>query len=174
MKKCSVFSHIYFHMQIQPLLTLPIKSEKGMALILGGNSEIGAYVRRILCQLICFKAFVSIERSHKSDFFLRKTYLFFSSCATCFELPSNVSIMGKCNFKPWDLITFRHVPSSGYLVFWIQVQLNAQFLDAGPGIRIFKTCPFFSPRFGSTFVSTIFKSTINQWIKRHLRVPEKG
>ena len=39
-----------------------------------------------------FKSFVQIESSHKSDFFQKKT-LFIHTCATCFELHSNISII---------------------------------------------------------------------------------
>ena len=41
------------------------------------------------------KAFDEIEIIHKSDFFLSKN-IFFRSCATCPELPSNICVMVEC------------------------------------------------------------------------------
>ena len=39
------------------------------------------------------KAFVQIERNHKSDVFIRKSFFFVHACATSSEVPSNLSNM---------------------------------------------------------------------------------
>ena len=41
------------------------------------------------------KAFVKIERSGKSDFFLSEQTFFLHACTTCSELPSNISTMAE-------------------------------------------------------------------------------
>ena len=40
-----------------------------------------------------FKAFDYIKISHKSDFFSPKRHIFLNTCATCSELPFNISTM---------------------------------------------------------------------------------
>ena len=62
-----------------------------MVLVLEGNTEIGAHIRSNLCFLM-FKAFDVIKGSDKSYFFTMKA-LSLHACATCSELPSNISIM---------------------------------------------------------------------------------
>ena len=42
-----------------------------------------------------FKAFVKIKRSHKSVILYPKSFFFAYVCATCFELPSNISTMDR-------------------------------------------------------------------------------
>ena len=42
-----------------------------------GNSEIGAHLRGNLCLLFCFKTFMKIESSHRSDFCLQEDLVFF-------------------------------------------------------------------------------------------------
>ena len=60
-----------------------------MVLILDGNSEIGAQVRSHLCYLI--RLMRSREVTNRE--FYPKWLFFVHACATCSELPSNISIM---------------------------------------------------------------------------------
>ena len=67
---------------ISPLSTI--------VLILDGNSEIGAHEElSLLSDLL--KAFDKIESSHKSHIFYPKGPIFLHACATCSQLPSNLS-----------------------------------------------------------------------------------
>ena len=52
----------------------------------------GRATRKNLCYLFCL-GIDYIGSSHKSDFFPPKNTIFLHACATCSELPSNVSIM---------------------------------------------------------------------------------
>ena len=62
-----------------------------MVLLLDGNSEIGAHVIKEQSLLFAlFNASDKIESSHKSNFLPQKRL--FYACATCSELPSNISI----------------------------------------------------------------------------------
>ena len=63
-----------------------------MALKLIGNSEVGAHIRSNLWYLICLRHW--IESSHISYFIFNseKTFLL-HACATCSELPYNISNM---------------------------------------------------------------------------------
>ena len=61
-----------------------------VALILDGNSDIGAHVR----PFVLFKAFDWIENSDKLYFFSAKRPIYLHACTTCSELPSEISTMG--------------------------------------------------------------------------------
>ena len=65
---------------------------KGFGTLLGGNSDIGVQEQSLLFNL--FKEFDKIDSSHKWEFFSSsKRPVFLNACATCFELPSNLSTM---------------------------------------------------------------------------------
>ena len=59
-----------------------------MVLISDGNSEIGSHVWSNHCYLLCLRHSIQI-------FFLRKYVFFLHACATCSELPSNISTVGE-------------------------------------------------------------------------------
>ena len=65
-----------------------------MVLILDGNSDIGAIVRRIISVL--FDLFRALLRREQSEivFFSLERLIFFYACATCSELTSGISTMG--------------------------------------------------------------------------------
>ena len=80
-----------------------------MVLIIDGNSEIGAHGKEQSLLFDLLKEFDQIESSQKLDFwglyavpnkqtkpgfFFSKGPIFLHSCATCSELPSNISPMG--------------------------------------------------------------------------------
>ena len=58
-----------------------------------GNSEKGAHVKEQSLLFNPFEAYEKGESSHKSDFFLSENIFFPDVCATCSELPSNISTM---------------------------------------------------------------------------------
>ena len=60
-----------------------------MVLILDDNSEIGG--QSLLFDM--FKAFDLIERRHELDYFFQKRLVFLHACATCSEIPTNISTM---------------------------------------------------------------------------------
>ena len=64
-----------------------------MVLILYGNSEIDANVRRNLCYLICLRHLIRTSAGTKRIFTLKRTLIFYHACATCSKLPSNLSTM---------------------------------------------------------------------------------
>ena len=65
-----------------------------MVYVLKCYSEIGAHVSSEIGYLICLRHFfLDIESSHKSEFFYSKNLLFCYTCATCYDLPSNISTM---------------------------------------------------------------------------------
>ena len=64
-----------------------------MVLLLNGNSEIGAHKAQYLLYDLC-KAFEFIESAVKNSMFLIfKKPIFLHTCATYYELPSNISTM---------------------------------------------------------------------------------
>ena len=64
-----------------------------MALILGGNSEIGAQVCSNLNLFNLFKAFVQIDGSRKYEIYFKNRPVFFHPRDMFYELPSNTSTM---------------------------------------------------------------------------------
>ena len=63
-----------------------------MVLILDGNSEIDAHVRSNLCYVIS-SGHSNRYRSVTNLMFYPKRPVFFHACATCSEIPSNISAM---------------------------------------------------------------------------------
>ena len=63
-----------------------------MVLILDGNSKIGAHVKRNLCCSTCLRHLIS-STAAQIGYFYPKRHIFLHGCATCYELPSNISTM---------------------------------------------------------------------------------
>ena len=70
---------------------LHLNPKKPMVLIFDGNSDIGSHVRSNFCYLICIMHFV--RSSAVTNRILQKIPIFLHACATCSELPSNISVM---------------------------------------------------------------------------------
>ena len=64
-----------------------------MVLILDGNSEIGAYVRVNICYLICLLQLLRASTVTNRIFSPKRPIILYA-CATCYELPSDISIIG--------------------------------------------------------------------------------
>ena len=81
-----------------------------MVLILDGNSEIGSHVRSNLCCLICLRHLIRSRTLTNRIFFSQKITICFHACATCYELPSNISNMATSKvlcIKPLHLLPLR-------------------------------------------------------------------
>ena len=65
-----------------------------MVLRLDGNSELDAHVRSKFWYLICLRHSIRTKAVTNRIFFsLQKRHIIFHVCATCLELPSNISTM---------------------------------------------------------------------------------
>ena len=64
-----------------------------MVLILYGNSLRGAHVRRNICYLTCTRHLITSRAVSQIGDFYPKRPIFLHACATCNELPSNISNM---------------------------------------------------------------------------------
>ena len=90
-RKSSVYSTAK-HTEINNILTITV-------LRLQGYSEICAYVRSNLCDLICLRH----SRAVKNRIFSPKRLIFLHECTTCSKLPCNISTMGQVET---DLVRF--------------------------------------------------------------------
>ena len=70
-----------------------------MVLILDGNLDKGAHVSNNLCYLTWLRHLIRPRAVTNRIFFCRKIPVFIHSCATCFELPSNLSTMGTSDLR---------------------------------------------------------------------------
>ena len=73
-----------------PSISMP----KARVLILDGNSEIGLHVILSQCYLICLRHLIGLKAATNRIFFPLKRPIFLPACATCSELPSNISTLG--------------------------------------------------------------------------------
>ena len=63
-----------------------------MVLILDGNSYLGAHLGSNRCYLTCIRLLISSKTVKNRVFFLKRPLVLYA-CATCYELPSNISTM---------------------------------------------------------------------------------
>ena len=88
-----------------------------MAIIIDGNSEIGAHARSNLCYLNCLRHLIRLRAIKNLIFFLQERPIFLDTCATCSELPSNISTiappdtgaMEESQRQVQDSDTFSHI-----------------------------------------------------------------
>ena len=73
-----------------------------MALKLYGNTEIGAQVQNEIGNLICLRHLL-IDSGHKSKIYHQKRPGYLHTCASCYELPSNISTIGE------TVVRFSHI-----------------------------------------------------------------
>ena len=73
--------------------TLGSRPEETRVIISDGTSSRHVGIQSLLFDLL--KAFDQIESIHKSDLFYPKIPTFLHACATCSELPSNISTMNQ-------------------------------------------------------------------------------
>ena len=85
------------------------KDRRAMALKLDGNSLICAHINAQSLLIDLFKAFCYIESSHKSHSLIRQDLFFLPACATCYELPSNISTMFKTLSKKSKIKTWTEI-----------------------------------------------------------------
>ena len=64
-----------------------------MVFILHGSSEIGAQVRSSFCYLICSRHLIRPRAVINPYFFSSNRSIFLQACATCSEIPSEISTM---------------------------------------------------------------------------------
>ena len=64
-----------------------------MVHILDGNSEMGVRVRNNLYYLICLRHLITSRAVTNRNFSSPKRPIILHGCATCFELPTNISTM---------------------------------------------------------------------------------
>ena len=57
-------------------------------------SEISAHTVAVSLNLICIRQLIRARAVQNRIFFPIKKTIFLNACATCFELPSNISTMG--------------------------------------------------------------------------------
>ena len=67
------------------------QSVRFMVLILDGNLEIGAHLCGVKFDLL--KAYGRIDSSCKFEIYFQKRQIFLRTCATCSEIPFNISIL---------------------------------------------------------------------------------
>ena len=78
-----------------------------MVVISGGNKEIGAHVKREFGNLISHRYFFfDRQQPQTRNFFSKKIYVFLHTCATWYELPSNISSAHKNTIKVRSLHVF--------------------------------------------------------------------
>ena len=72
---------------------LSFDNTEPVMVLLYGNSLTGAHVKRNLCYSTCLRHLIS-SRVATNRIFYPKRHILLHACATCNELPSNISTMG--------------------------------------------------------------------------------
>ena len=91
-----------------------------MVLVLDGISQKGAHVRSNLCYLTCLRLLIKREPA-QIGYFSPKRPFFDHACATCTELPSNVTMLGVFSLYIFGFIS---------LLFVLFIYLSFRLLGA--------------------------------------------